>query len=207
MIVVIDYQMGNVRSVAKAFESVGARVRVSAACANLSRARALVLPGVGAFAAGMRHLRALRLPRLLSGAVREGKPFLGICLGAQLLFTTSEEHGVHAGLDFMPGSVERFKPGLKIPHMGWNTAEYTAAGGRSPLLVGIPDMAYFYFVHSYFLRPRQRSVVLANTAYSRRFASIVGSGNLYGIQFHPEKSAEPGLKIIENFCRLAGEIL
>ena len=232
MIAIIDYKMGNVRSVAKAFETVGAVVSVTASVSKLRKAKALVLPGVGAFPAGMKNVRALGLIPEIRRAVCGQKPFLGICLGMQLLFTSSEEHGVHQGLNLISGDVVRFRSNLKIPHMGWNTLQKTAktnAEGRrtrdekgimslsarelmsnklseNDLLEGIPEGAYFYFVHSYYVKPAQRNVILATSEYGRKFACVVGKGNTFGIQFHPEKSAELGLKIIENFCRIAGEI-
>ncbi|MBU4305608.1 MAG: imidazole glycerol phosphate synthase subunit HisH [Candidatus Omnitrophica bacterium] len=208
MICIIDYKMGNVASVAKAFELVGARVLVTADKRKLHKAKALILPGVGAFAAGMRNLRELRLIPEIRAAVNECKPFMGICLGMQLLFTTSEEHGKHNGLNIIPGNVIRFRSDLKIPHMGWNTI--TQAAGRKPqdagLLKGVKQGSYFYFVHSYYVKPLKQSGVLAVSEYGQRFAAIVAKGNTFGIQFHPEKSSDLGLKILENFCKMAGEI-
>ncbi len=217
MIAIIDYKMGNVRSVAKAFESIGAKVEVTANKNKLSRAKALVLPGVGAFSAGMKNLRKLKLIPEIEKAVNDEKPFLGICLGLQLLFTTSEEHGRHKGLNLIPGEVVRFKSNLKIPHMGWNTIDKVKSkklkvksqkqkiSGPS-LLKGIPDGSYFYFVHSYFVLPSKRQYVLARCKYGRNFSCVAGKDNIFGIQFHPEKSSDLGLKILKNFCKIAGEI-
>ncbi|MCP4649268.1 MAG: imidazole glycerol phosphate synthase subunit HisH [PVC group bacterium] len=213
MIAIIDYKMGNLRSVAKAFELVGAEVEVTAAKTKLRKAKALVLPGVGAFAAGMKNLRALKLIPEITDAVAEGKPFLGICLGMQLLLTESEEHGRHKGLNFIPGKVVRFRSNLKIPHMGWNTIEKIqnknsvgAALAPARILNGVKDGSYFYFVHSYYVKPKGSNVILAKTEYGQKFACVIGKDNVYGIQFHPEKSSDLGMKILRNFCKMCGEI-
>ncbi len=209
MIAIIDYKMGNVRSVAKAFESLGAKVTLTASKTKLAKANALVLPGVGAFAAGMKNLRKMGLIPEIKKAIAQGKPFLGICLGQQLLFSQSSEHGVHKGLDIIPGEVVKFKPGLKIPHMGWNTIQRTENRKQKTekdILAGVKDESYFYFVHSYYVKPKSKKCIIASTEYSQRFASIVGQGNTFGIQFHPEKSSDIGLKILENFCRISGEL-
>lgn len=209
MIAIIDYKMGNVRSVAKAFESLGAKVEVTASKSKLAKAKALVLPGVGAFEAGMKNLRKLNLIAEIKQAVAQNKPFLGICLGQQLLFSQSYEHGEHKGLDIIPGEVIKFKSGVKIPHMGWNTIT-PVTGHRSQviggLLAGVKEGSYFYFVHSYYVKPVSKKWIIASTEYGQKFASIVGQGNIFGIQFHPEKSSDNGLRILENFCRIAGEI-
>ena len=199
--------MGNVRSVAKAFESIGAKIEVTANKNKLASAKALVLPGVGAFSAGMKNLRKFKLIPEIEKAVNEGKPFLGICLGLQLLFTESEEHGRHKGLNLIPGEVVRFKSNLKIPHMGWNTITKVTTRKRQStgLLNGIPDGSYFHFVHSYFVLPLKRQYILARCKYGRNFACVAGKDNIFGIQFHPEKSSDLGLKILKNFCKIAGE--
>ncbi|MCG2713030.1 MAG: imidazole glycerol phosphate synthase subunit HisH [Candidatus Omnitrophica bacterium] len=218
MIAIIDYKMGNVRSVAKAFESIGAKVTLTANKNKLRTAKALVLPGVGAYSAGMKNLRKLKLIPEIQKAVNEGKPLLGICLGLQLLFTMSEEHGRHMGLNLIPGEVVRFKSNLKIPHMGWNTItqvkrkKLEEKGKRqkisgTELLKGIPDGSYFYFVHSYYVKPVKRQYILAQCHYGRNFTCVAGKGNIYGIQFHPEKSSDLGLKIVRNFCRICGEVV
>lgn len=206
--------MGNVRSVAKAFESIGARVIVTANPRTLLKSKALILPGVGAFAAGMRNLRKRKLITQIKAAVKEGKPFFGICLGLQLLFSKSQEHGVHKGLDIISGDVIRFRSNLKIPHMGWNTIKKIPNPkfqipnkiNRLSILKGIADGAYFYFVHSYYVRPKNKKIVLVTCEYGQNFACVVKQDNVYGIQFHPEKSSELGLKILENFCKYVGEI-
>ncbi|MBU1086121.1 MAG: imidazole glycerol phosphate synthase subunit HisH [Candidatus Omnitrophica bacterium] len=209
MIAIIDYKMGNVRSVAKALESLGAKVELTASKTKLAKARALVLPGVGAFAAGMKNLRKLNLIPEIKKAIAQNKPFLGICLGQQLLFSQSYEHGKHKGLDIIPGEVVMFKPGLKIPHMGWNTITQEArrkTQDTSGLLKGVPDGSYFYFVHSYYVKPVSKKWIIATTEYGQKFSSIVGQGNTFGIQFHPEKSSDIGLRILKNFCEIAGEL-
>ncbi len=209
MIAIIDYRMGNLRSVAKAFESLGALVEVTSSLSKLRKAKALVLPGVGAFSAGMSNLRKMKLIPEIKNAVKEGKPFLGICLGLQLLFTESQEHGRHLGLDVIPGKVVRFKSNLKIPHMGWNTIKKVKSEKlkvKNDILKTIPDDAYFYFVHSYYVKPKNRNVVVATSDYGQKFTCVVAKDNIYGIQFHPEKSSKLGLKILENFCKIAGEI-
>ncbi|MBU1043308.1 MAG: imidazole glycerol phosphate synthase subunit HisH [Candidatus Omnitrophica bacterium] len=217
MIAIIDYKMGNVRSVAKALESLGAKVELTASKTKLAKAKALVLPGVGAFAAGMKNLQKLKLIPEIKKAIAQDKPFLGICLGQQLLFSQSYEHGKHKGLDIIPGEVVMFKPGLKIPHMGWNTITQVKSKKLKVknekqkifvpgILEGIPDDSYFYFVHSYYVKPLSRKWIIATTEYGQKFASIVGQGNTFGIQFHPEKSSDMGLKILKNFCRICGEL-
>ena len=212
MIAIIDYKMGNLRSVAKAFENVGAKVCVTSSKVKLRKAKAIVLPGVGAYAAGMRSLRSLKLIPEIKNIVDSRTPFLGICLGMQLLLTESEEHGIHKGLDIIPGKVVKFRSNLKIPHMGWNTIEKIKSknlvGERlasSRLLKGVKDESYFYFVHSYYVKPKSRNVVLAKTEYGQKFACVIGIDNVYGIQFHPEKSSDLGMKIVENFCKICKE--
>ena len=199
MIVIVDYGVGNLRSVQKALERVGAVAVVSSDPQVLGRARGMVLPGVGAFGDGMANLRAGRLLEPVLRHVRQGRPLLGICLGMQLLFDESEEMGCHAGLGILPGRVVRFPGGeLKVPHVGWNRLW----SSPSPLLAGIPAGAYAYFVHSYYVRPEEPGDVLATTEYGPDFASVVGRGHTWGAQFHPEKSQEVGLRLLANFARL-----
>jgi len=209
MLAIIDYKMGNVASVAKAFESVGAKVEVIANKNKLREAKALILPGVGAFSAGMSNLRKFGLIPEIKAAVKDGKPFFGICLGLQLLFSTSEEHGKHKGLNLIPGEVVKFKSKLKIPHMGWNTiqkTEYRKQKTGKNILAGIADGSYFYFVHSYYVKPAKKQFILAACSYGQKFACVVGRDNVFGIQFHPEKSSDLGMKILKNFCRISGEL-
>ena len=203
MIAIVDYGVGNLRSVQKAFERVGATATVSAETAVLDVARGIVLPGVGAFGDGMDNLRARGWVEPLLAQVGAGKPLLGICLGMQLLFEESEEMGRHEGLGLLPGRVVRFPEGdLKVPHIGWN--QLRIRGGE--LLVGIEEGAYAYFVHSYYARPEVDDQILATTDYGLEFAAVVGRGLIFGAQFHPEKSQEVGLQLLSNFARLVGEV-
>ena len=210
-IVIIDYGMGNLRNVQKAFEAVGTLARISSRAQDLARADALVLPGVGAFGDAMAHLQEGGLIEPILESVEEGKPLLGICLGLQLLFDESEEMGTHRGLGILPGRVVRFAPGLKVPHIGWNQLEFTrhltesdvVPGSPSRLLDGIADASYAYFVHSYYAVAADPACVLATTDYGIAFASIVQRGNVFGAQPHPEKSQEVGLRLLHNFAVIA----
>lgn len=205
MIAIIDYKMGNVRSVAKALETIGAKVKVTASKNDFAKAKALVLPGVGAFSAGMKNLRKFKIIPEINKAVKDEKPFLGICLGLQLLFTESEEHGIHKGLNLIPGRVVKFKSKLKIPHMGWNTI-VKSKRSNNKLLKGIKDNSYFYFVHSYYVKPEKNEYNLAKCKYGQNFTCVASKNNIFGVQFHPEKSSDLGLKILKNFSKMAGEI-
>ncbi len=203
MIAIVDYGMGNLRSVQKAFEKVGAEARVIQTPGALTGARGIVLPGVGAFGQAMENLRAAGWAEPLRQACASGLPFIGICLGMQLLFETSEEMGQHAGLGILPGDVKRFSGELKVPQMGWNQIRLKRT---SPLLHGVPDSSYAFFVHSYFCAPRDESLVLATTDYGIEFASVVGRGNVFGAQFHPEKSQSVGLKMLQNFAAMTARV-
>lgn len=204
-ITMIDYGGSNLRSVQKAFEAVGVEVDVTPDPDLVVRARRLVLPGVGAFPAGMEGLKARGLDEAITQAVAAGIPLLGICLGMQLLFDESEEMGRHAGLGLLTGRVVRFDGcaigpegrGLKVPHMGWNQIEHP---GTHPLLAGVPSGSHAYFVHSYYCAPSQATDVIATAEYDLRFAAIAGRGHILGIQFHPEKSQAVGLRILKNFA-------
>ncbi len=205
MIAIIDYDMGNLKSVHKAFESVGHRATVTRDPKVIADASHVVLPGVGAFGDCMRNLERYGLVGPVLGALRAGKPFLGICLGFQLLFSESEEFGTHRGLGVIPGRVVRFASGgsaipMKVPHMGWNSI---AIGKGSPVLDGVPNGAFMYFVHSYFVVPDDHSVACTMTDYGRPFVSSVVRDNIFGCQFHPEKSQSAGLRIIRNFGGLS----
>ncbi|MHB8781359.1 MAG: imidazole glycerol phosphate synthase subunit HisH [Candidatus Geothermincolia bacterium] len=201
MIYVIDYGMGNLRSVQKAFEFLGNEVRFATEPAQLNRASALVLPGVGAFDDAVTHLERSGLWEPLLSKVLEGTPFLGICLGYQLLFEGSEEGSGLPGLGLLRGRVRRFGESLKVPHMGWNSVKIR---GTQPFFEGVPDGSHFYFVHSYYPEPEDGSIVAATTEYQVEFASAVARDNLCAIQFHPEKSSRAGLRLLSNFARLAG---
>lgn len=199
MIAIINYGMGNLLSVQKGLERVGFPARVVDTPDDVAAARGVVLPGVGAFADAMRNLKARGLDRAVLDALAGGKPFLGICLGLQLLFEASEEWGHTAGLGIFKGYVRRLPGEVKVPHMGWNQVFLTAP---SPLFEGIADGSRFYFVHSYYVEPVERSIVLGETEYGVRFAAAVGRDRIFGIQFHPEKSAREGLRVLANFGRV-----
>ena len=198
MIAIADYGIGNLGSVTKAFRRAGAEVRLTGDKEALRRADALVLPGDGAFGATMAEVERRALVPVLREAVEEGKPLLGICVGMQLLFEESEEHGRHAGLALLPGRVRRLEGDLPVPHMGWNRLR---ARRPHPVLEGVPDGAHVYFVHSYYC-DAPADVVIATTDYGRDFAAIVGKGSVLGMQFHPEKSQEVGLRLVAGFVRL-----
>ena len=202
MIAVVDYGVGNLASVEKALQRAGADAQITANPGALRAAQGLVLPGVGAFGDGMAGLRARGLVAALEVALAAGRPLLGICLGMQLLFQESEEMGRHAGLGFLPGRVRRFAPGLKVPHIGWNQVH---AVRPSPLLEGLPQDSYAYFVHSYYVEPADAEMTLATTDYGGPFASVVGRQRLFGVQFHPEKSQDVGLALLCNFVAMVGE--
>jgi len=201
VIAVLDYGMGNLRSVQKALERVGAEVEVTRDPDRIRAAAGLVLPGVGAFPKAMRSVRELRFDALLSEHVDAGKPALGICLGMQLLFESSSELGGADGLGLLDGEVaELDAPGLKVPHIGWNEVAWT---NGTPLAEGLSNPAAFYHVHSFAPRPAHGEDVLGRSAYGTEFASVVGRGNVFGVQFHPEKSGPDGLALLGNFVRLA----
>ena len=198
MIAIADYGIGNLGSVTKAFRHVGAEVALAADPAELRRADALVLPGDGAFAATMAEVQRRAFVPVLREAVDAGRPILGICIGMQVLFEESEEHGRHSGLGLLSGRVRRFDGALPVPHMGWNRL---CPRRPHPLLDGIDDGAHVYFVHSYFC-DAAADVVIAASDYGRDFAAMVARGSVLGVQFHPEKSQEVGLRIVANFVRL-----
>jgi len=196
MIGIVDYGMGNLRSVQKAFEAVGHAAQIIRTPQAISDCGQLVLPGVGAFGRAMENLRQMDLLEPLRKALEEGKPLLGICLGLQLLFQASEEHGLHEGLGVFEGKVRRLPEGVKVPHIGWNQVTITR---DDPLLQGIPDNAFFYFVLSYVVEPQDWETVVGTTDYGVTFASIVAWENIFGVQFHPEKSQDVGLRLLRNF--------
>jgi len=205
MITIIDYGMGNLRSVQKAFEKFCSNVVVSASANDILKADKIVLPGVGAFKTAMDELKKRGLIDPIKKSIEKGRPFLGICLGLQLLFSESEEGGRIKGLDVIKGKVKRFKrkDGLKIPHMGWNSIETQRhKDTMTQVLDGVDSGSYMYFVHSYYVAPKDKDVILCETDYGRNFTSGVRKDNVYGFQFHPEKSQAAGLKIVENFVNL-----
>jgi glutamine amidotransferase len=199
MIVIVDYGMGNLRSVEKAFAFLGRSVTVSDDPSILREAKGIVLPGVGSFGDAMGELERRGMVEALKDAIGEGIPLLGICLGYQLLFDASEESPGVAGLGMMPGKVVRFPASVKIPHMGWNDADFTRA---HPVLEGVEENSYFYFVHSYYVVLDEGENALTTTSYGVDFASGATRNNIVGFQFHPEKSSSSGLRILDNFACL-----
>jgi glutamine amidotransferase len=200
MIVIVDYGAGNLRSVANAIAKLGYQPRITSDPAEVLKAQAVILPGVGAAADTMANLERLGLANPIRQLVTEGRPFLGVCIGLQVLFTSTEEGGGRECLGIIPGRVRRLPSGLKIPHMGWNQVRQTIA---HPVFEGIPDEANFYFVHSYYVEPDDRSLVAGETEYGVRLCSVIARGNLIATQFHPEKSGEIGLRLYDNFIKLA----
>ncbi len=196
-ITIIDYGIGNYRSVQKAFEHIGACTQLTNEGEKIARADKLALIGVGAFGATMNALASGDQIEPLRAAVAKGTPLLGICVGMQVLFDSSSEFGEHVGLGFIPGKVERFSAEnqLKVPHIGWNQITHDET---SPLLTDVADADYAYFVHSYFCTPSDPAHTIATTDYGEHFCSIVGRDNIFGIQFHAEKSQKVGLQILKN---------
>jgi glutamine amidotransferase len=200
MIALIDYGISNLRSVQKAFEHLDTEVTLVETPDRLAQADRLILPGVGAFPAGMRGLQERGLIDPIKQAVRDGRPLIGICLGMQLLFDFSDEMGETEGLGLLPGRVTRIVgSSLKVPHMGWNQLDVAR---HHPLVRDLVSGSYAYFVHSYAVYPEDQSIVLATTDYGGPFASIVGRGNVCGLQFHPEKSQAVGLRLLKNFLEM-----
>ena len=202
MIGIVDYGRGNLRSVEKALNKLGFPAQIMSGPEKLDEIQGLILPGVGAFADAMSALAKGGWIKPLLEYADSGRPFLGICLGMQVLFEIGEEHGEHKGLGLLPGRVVKFPPGRKVPHMGWNTVRQEQ---DCFLFDGIPDESFFYFVHSYYAIPEDESVILGSTDYGVRFPALVGRDNVLGAQFHPEKSSPWGLKILENFGKWVSE--
>lgn len=205
-VTIVDYGIGNLRSIEKAFEAIGATVHRTDRPDDLRRADRLVLPGVGAFGACIGEIRRRGLEQPIRAFVETGRPFIGVCVGMQLLFEESDERGQHTGLGLLPGRVVRFPERsaasdelLKVPHMGWNTIEPRLSDS---LFEGLPQESFFYFVHSYHPQPSNDSDILATTEYGHTFPAVVGRDNVFGVQFHPEKSQHNGLRILRNFAAL-----
>jgi len=197
MIAIVDYGMGNLRSVEKGFLKVGVDARIVADRKSVEDAWGIVLPGVGAFRDCIRNLTDADLTDTIVHSIQKGKPFFGICLGLQVLFSESEEFGTCRGLDVFRGKVVRFpEEGLKVPHMGWNNVRLNR---RPPLFNGIEDNSYFYFVHSFYVVPADKAIISGITEYGSEFTSMVWKENIFATQFHPEKSQELGLKILKGF--------
>lgn len=200
MIAIIDYGMGNLRSVEKGFFKLGVDAKVTNRPEVIEKADGVVLPGVGAFRECMRELTNLKLIDAVVNSIKKNKPYLGICLGLQVLFSEAEEFGRCRGLDIFKGTVLKFpESDLKVPHMGWNEIKKQK---DNPLLEGIKDKAYFYFVHSFYVAPEDNTIVLATTEYGIEFTSMVWKDNIFAVQFHPEKSQTTGLRLLENFGKI-----
>jgi len=203
-VAVVDYRMGNRRSVEKAFEHVGARARITSDPTDLSAADGLVVPGVGAFPRAMENLRSLGLDELVPELLAAGAPVLGICLGMQLLFDSSVELGGAAGLSLLPGTVTQLEPGAgKLPHIGWNLVRLRR---ESALTDGLPGECAFYHVHSFAPRPSEPADVLGTSDYGEPFVSAVDRDPLFGVQFHPEKSSAHGLALLRNFAAVCARV-
>ncbi len=205
MIAIIDYGMGNLMSVQNAFTAVGYKTVITDDLNQIKKASALVLPGVGAFRDAIKSLKDKKIDEELIEATRRGKPFLGICLGMQLLQTFGEEGGFFEGLNIISGKVKKLPFSVKCPHLGWNKIKFTHNSNHNvnPIFRDVPDESYFYFVHSYYCEVDNRKIIYSTTDYGLVFASSIWKDNLFGVQFHPEKSSTLGLKILKNFGELS----
>ena len=201
-IAIIDYGVGNLRSVEKAFTSQGIAAVVTHDEKVLRAADKLVLLGVGAFGYAMESLRKLGFDQLVIEAAQTGKPIIGLCVGLQMMFEEGHEFGVHQGLGLLPGRVVKFSDSVRVPHVGWNQVEFKNNSQTHPIFRGLLDQSFFYFVHSYYVEPCDESCVLGETEYGVRYASICGRGKVVGVQFHPEKSQATGLRLLRNFAEL-----
>lgn len=202
MIAIVDYGMGNLRSVTNAFARLGAPIIITRDKGAIEKARAIVLPGVGAFGKCMENLKGFGLTDVLKKQIGMGKPYLGICLGLQMLFESSEEAPGVEGLSIVKGSVKRFSNDLKVPHMGWNQVEQTK---NSQIFKGIEQAEHFYFVHSYYPEPGEGDIIASKTDYGKPFASSIERENVFACQFHPEKSQRVGLHLLQNFIDLCAQ--
>ena len=207
MIVIIDYEMGNIKNVQHALAHLGFEVIISDKHTEIKKASGLILPGVGAFRDAIDVLVKKRLDLIIKEMVELGKPFLGICLGMQLLFSYSEENGLYQGLDIIPGKVVRFPEQFRVPHLGWNQVyyHYNQRGNNLSLFSGIKNNSYFYFIHSYYCVPDENDTVLTQTDYHKIFTSSVHKENVFAVQFHPEKSSSQGLNLLKNFGEICND--
>jgi len=205
MIVIVDYGMGNLKSVQNAFAAVGYKALITDVLNQIKKASALVLPGVGAFRDAIKSLKDKKIDEELIEAIRKSKPFLGICLGMQLLQTFSEEGGFFEGMNIISGKVKKLPSSAKCPHLGWNKIKFTHNSNHNinPIFRDVADESYFYFVHSYYCEVDDRKIIYSTTDYGLVFTSSIWKDNLFGVQFHPEKSSTLGLKILENFGELS----
>lgn len=199
-IAIIDYGMGNLYSVRNSFSALGAGVDIMSSPEKMKSFDKIILPGVGAFGDALKELKKRKLVEALKDFAESGKPLLGICLGMQLLFDKSQESGGLSGLGLIAGEVKRFSDRLKCPHMGWNEIE-RAGSSEEPIFSGIKSDIFAYFCHSYYVLPKDKSVSIGRTDYGVKFSSIIRKGRIYGVQFHPEKSQDVGLKMLDNFIR------
>jgi len=202
VIAIVDYGVGNLRSVANAITKLGYQPRITNRQNEVLNAQAVILPGVGAAADTMESLNRLGLVGPIGQLIADNRPFFGVCIGLQVLFSDTEEGGGHECLGIIPGRVRRLPSELKVPHMGWNQVKQRLA---HPIFAGIPDEANFYFVHSYYAEPADKSLVAGETEYGIPICSVIAQGNLVATQFHPEKSGELGLRMYDNFIKLALE--
>jgi imidazole glycerol-phosphate synthase subunit HisH len=202
-VAIVDYGVGNLRSVEKAFAATDCDAIVSSDEKDLRAAKRLVLPGVGAFGACMKALTERGFDRLVRERVEEGTPLLGVCVGMQLLFEESDEFGATAGLGLLRGKVTRFSDEFVVPHVGWNRIHQVC---EHPMFDGVGNGSFFYFVHSYYCEPEDKSVVAGETEYGVRYASVVAKENICGVQFHPEKSQDAGLRLLRNFAHLSSRL-
>jgi len=200
VIAIIDYGAGNLRSVVNAIKNLGYQPSITSDPAEVLKAKAVILPGVGAAGSTVNNLRKLGLAEPINKYIYSGRPFLGICIGLQVLFSRTDENGGHECLGTIPGRVKKLPPGLKIPHMGWNQVKQKV---QHPVFKDINDEANFYFVHSYYVEPDDKSLIAGETEYGIAFCSAIARDNLVATQFHPEKSGESGLRIYDNFLKLA----
>jgi len=198
MITIIDYGMGNLRSIENAFKRLGARVKITDKPKDIEKAKRLVFPGVGNFGQAIKNLKKRKLISAIKNSLQKNVPFLGICLGLQLLFEKSDEAPKEKGLGIFKGKVLKFKK-IKVPQIGWN---HVRIQKKTRLLKGIPDKSFCYFVHSFYVKPLDKKIIVAETDYGIDFCSVIESKNIFGVQFHPEKSGKVGLKILKNFIEI-----